>query len=174
MSSKKTSSVTFRIDEKYDKALRKLAEEKRVSLNTLVNQIFGNFVEFDLYTQKFGTMKMSTDTFRRTLSVIPEKDLALVASNCGSEEAKEFILFKWKELNLKNVLDFIRMYFDYCGYGRCDIETTESKYRISVHHDLGAKGSIYLKHFLEGLIMSTLNKISKVITTNDSVSLSFS
>lgn len=174
MNGKKTSSVTFRIDAKYDKALRKLAEEKRVSLNTLANQIFGNFVEFDLYTRKFGTLLMSNDTFRRILSVIPEKDLVLVASNCGSEEAREFILFKWKELSLDSVLGFIKMYFDYCGYGRCDIEATESKYKISIHHDFGAKGSMYLKHFLEGLIGSTLNKTCKTITTKDSVSLSFS
>lgn len=174
MSAKKTSSVTFRIDEKYNKVLRKLAEEKRISLNTLANQIFGNFTEFDLYTRKFGTLLMSNDTFRRILAVIPEKDLVLTASNCGSEEAKEFILFKWKELNLNNVLDFIRMYFDYCGYGRCDIETTESKYKISIHHDFNSKGSLFLKHFLEGLIMSTLNKTCKTITTKDSVSLNFS
>jgi hypothetical protein len=66
------------------------------------------------------------------------------------------------------------MYFDYCGYGRCDIEITESKYKISIHHDFNSKGSLFLKHFLEGLIMSTLNKTCKTITTKDSVSLSFS
>jgi len=37
---KKTSTITFRIDEKYEKELWKEVEEKQVSLNTLANQIF--------------------------------------------------------------------------------------------------------------------------------------
>lgn len=174
MSAKKSSSITFRIDEKYEKTLRKTAEERKVSLNTLANQIFGNFAEFDTYAEKFGILKISTDTFRRLLVVIPQKDLAIVASNCGSEEAKEFILFKWKEIDYKNVIEFIKTYFVYCGYGQCDIESRNGKTMISVHHDLGEKGSLYLKHFLEGLIMSTLNKESKILTTKDSISLNFS
>ncbi|MDC8438289.1 MAG: toxin-antitoxin system HicB family antitoxin, partial [Candidatus Nitrosotenuis sp.] len=40
MSAKKTASLTFRIDEKFEKVLRKTAKERRVSLNTLANQIF--------------------------------------------------------------------------------------------------------------------------------------
>lgn len=173
MSSKRTSSITFRINEKYDKALRKIAEEKKISLNTLANQIFGDFVELEQYTSKFGTLKMSTDTFRRILSIIDDKDLWELAIRGGSQEAKEFILFKWKDLNPKNVTDFIKMYFEFCGYGRCDMEVTEGKTSISVHHDLKEKGSLYLKHFLEGLIRSTLDKPCKTKITEDTVTLSF-
>lgn len=173
LSVKKTASITFRIDEKFEKTLRKVAKERRVSLNTLANQIFGNFSEFDTYLERFGTLKISTDTFRRILAVMPQKDLVLVSSNCGSQEAKEFILFKWKEISQDTVIDFIRAYFGYCGYGRCDIEVRPSKIMISVHHDLGENGSVYLRHFLEGLIVSTLNKTCKVITTKDSISLNF-
>ncbi len=173
MADKKTSSITFRIDEKYEKTLRKTAQEKKISLNTLANQIFGNFAEFDTYAERFGILKISTDTFRRILDVMPQKDLATVASGCGSEEAKEFILFKWKETNYDSVIEFIKTYFGYCGYGQCDIETRNGKTMISVHHDLGEKGSLYLKHFLEGLIMSTLGKECKIIITKDSVSLGF-
>lgn len=173
MCAKKTSSITFRIDEKYDAVLRRIAEERKVSLNTLANQIFGNFVEFDTYAERFGILKISTDTFRRILAVIPQKDLALIASNCGSEEAKEFILFKWKKVNHETVVEFIKTYFDYCGYGQYDIESKEGKTMVSVHHDLGANGSLYLKHYLEGLLMSTLNMQCTVITTKDSVSLTF-
>jgi len=150
-----------------------MAEEKRISLNTLANQIFGNYAEFDTYAEKFGILKISTDTFRRILAVMPQKDLMLVASTGGSQEAKEFILFKWKEVNHETVVEFIKTYFGYCGYGRCDIESRGSKTMVSVHHDLGENGSLYLKHYLEALISSTLEKTCKIVITKDSVSLSF-
>jgi hypothetical protein len=171
--SKKSSSITFRIDEKSERGLRKLAEENRTSLNTLANQIFSDYVECEVFTKKFGTLRMSTDSFRRILSVIPEKDLVDLAIRGGSQEAKEFILFKWKELNSSVVHEFVKMYFEFCGYGRCDMEKTEGKVSVSIHHDLKAKGSLYLKHFLESLIRSTLDKPCTITTTEDTVTLSF-
>lgn len=173
LDSKKTESITFRIDEKYDKILRKIADEEKISLNTLANQIFGNYVELEVYFQKFGILKLSTDSFRRILAVIDDNDIVEVATRGGSLEGKEFILFKWKELSLKTVTDFIKIFFDFCGFGRCDMEINESNVCLSVHHDLKEKGSLYIKHFLESLIRTTLDKSCKTTTTEDSVTLSF-
>lgn len=170
---KKSASITFRIDAKTEEGLRRLAESNRISLNTLANQIFNDYVESEIFTKKFGTLKISTDTFRRILSSIEEKDLIELAVRGGSQEAKEFMLFKWKELNSDVVTDFIKMYFEFCGYGRCAMDKSESKVSLSVHHDLKEKGSLYLKHFLESLIRASLDKPCKVITTEDSVTLSF-
>ena len=173
MSSKKTSSISFRINEKYEKVLRNIAEENKTSLNTLANQIFGNYVEFELYAKKFGTLRMSTDTFRRMISSMDEKNLVEIATTCGSQEVKEFILFKWKEINSKTVTDFIKIYFDLCGYGRCNMDATEGKVTFSVHHDLQEKGSLFLRHLLESLIRATLDKDCTTTVTKDTVTISF-
>ncbi|EGG42296.1 Hypothetical protein Nlim_0944 [Candidatus Nitrosarchaeum limnium SFB1] len=173
MSSKKTTSISFRIDAEYEKVLRSIAENNKISLNTLANQIFGNHVEFEIHARKFGTLRISTDTFRRMLKSIDEKNLVEIATRGGSQEAKEFILFKWKELNSKTVIDFIKIYFDLCGYGRCNMDETEGKVAFSVHHDFQEKGSLFLKHFLESLIRAALNKDCKTIITSDTVTISF-
>ena len=173
MSSKKTSSISFRINEKYEKVLRGIAEENKTSLNTLVNQIFGNYVEFELYAKKFGTLRMSTDTFRRMLDDMDERNIVETATRCGSQEVKEFILFKWKEINSRIVTDFIKIYFELCGYGRCNLDETEGKVTFSVHHDLQKKGSLFLKHLLESLIRTALNKDCKTNVTSDTITISF-
>ena len=173
MVSKKTSSISFRINAEYEKVLREIAEENKTSLNTLANQIFGNYVEFEIYARKFGTLRMSTDTFRRILDSIDEKKVVDIATRCGSQEIKEFILFKWKKLTAKTVTDFIKIYFDLCGYGRCSLEETEGRIMFSVHHDLQEKGSLFLKHLLESLIRTTLDKDCKITLTNDTITVSF-
>ena len=170
---KKSESITFRIDEKYDTILRKIADEKKISLNTLANQIFGNYVEMEVYLQKFGVLKLSTDSFRRILAILDDENIVEVATRAGSLEAKEFILFKWKELNLQTVTDFIKIFFDVCGFGRCDLEINPSKVSLSAHHDLKEKGSLYIKHFLESLIRTSLNKSCKTTITEDSVTVEF-
>ena len=173
MSSKKTSSISFRINEEYEKILRDIAEENKTSLNTLANQIFGNYVEFELYAKQFGTLRMSTDTFRRMLASLDEKNIMEIATQCGSQEVKEFILFKWKEVNSKTVTDFIKVYFDMCGYGRCNLAATEGNVTFSVHHDLQEKGSLFLKHLFESLIRISLDKDCKTTITKDTVTISF-
>lgn len=173
MSSKKTSSITFRIDDSYGDILRKVAEKEGMSLNTLANKIFGQYVEYDIFSTKFGMLKISTDTFRRILSKISDQDIIDLATRAGSQEAKEFILFKWKELNTDSVTDFILLLFEYCGYGRCHMDRKEGKISVSVHHDLKEKGSLYLEHLLTSLIQTTLKKPSTVDSTEDVLTLHF-
>ncbi len=172
--SKKTSTITFRIDEKYEKGLRKEAEEKRISMNTLANQIFGDHVELDQYMKKFGMVEMSKGSFRELLNSLDEKNIINFAKSVGSKEPKDFILFKWKELTSESITEFIKMYFEHCGYGMCDMQKEESLRTVSVHHEFGKNGSIFLKAFLEAIIQSTLEKDGEVATTDNSVTLKFS
>jgi len=174
MDKKKTSTITFRIAEDSDKKLRMIAEDKNVSLNTLANQILGNYVQLERYMEKFGVLMMSHDAFSSIIDALDEEQLIRLASNIGSKEPKEFILFKWKDMNSEIVSDFIKTYFEHCGYGTCDLERTESSIAVSIHHKLGKKGTVFLKTFLESLIQSTLERSCKTITAENSVTIRFS
>jgi hypothetical protein len=45
-------------------------KRKKVSLNTLANQIFGEHLEWQRYTDRFGTILMSEDAFRLILETL--------------------------------------------------------------------------------------------------------
>ena len=169
---KKTSTITFRLDEEYEKGLRKEAEEKRISLNTLANQIFGDHVEIEQYMKKFGIVKMSKGAFKELLNLLDAKNIINFATSVGAKEPKDFILFKWKKFTPDSISEFIKMYFEHCGYGMCDMQRNESNI-VSIHHEFGKNGSIFLKAFLESIIQSTLEKDSNVTITDNSVTLSF-
>jgi len=171
---RKTLTITFRIDQEFENGLRKEAEEKRISMNTLANQIFGDHVELGQFMKKFGVVEMSKGAFKELLNSLDEKNIINFAKSVGSKEPRDFILFKWKELTYESVSDFIKIYFEHCGYGMCDMQRDDNNNTISVHHDFGINGSIFLKGFLEGLIQSTLKKEVSVITTDNSVILKFS
>ena len=173
MKSKKTSTVTFRIDEEYEKGLRKEAEEKRISLNVLANQIFGDYIEFDKIMKRFGMVEMSKGSFKNLLNSLDEKSIINFASSIGSKEPRDFVLFKWRELTADTVSQFIKMYFERCGYGTCDMQVDGMTSTISIHHDFGENGSIFLKAFLEATVQSSLGRDCSVIATDNSVTLSF-
>ncbi|GIU71081.1 MAG: hypothetical protein KatS3mg003_0560 [Candidatus Nitrosocaldaceae archaeon] len=61
---------------------------------------------------------------------------------------KEFILFRWKEINRDNILSFLKMYVKHCRYSEYD----DVLNKFSVKHDLGIKGSLFLKTFIEEML----------------------
>ncbi len=173
MSSKKTSTFTFRIDKEFEKILREEAQARKITVNTLANQIFGEYVEWQRYMEKFGTIVLSRDAFKAVLDLLDEKNIMKLAIDIAEKAPKEFILFKWKGISADNVIKFIKMYFDHCGYGTHDQTKTGDTVTFSVHHDLGKKGSLFLKTFLETTIKSALGKSCSSTVTANSLVISF-
>ncbi|MGZ5511504.1 MAG: hypothetical protein ACXWFC_13690 [Nitrososphaeraceae archaeon] len=173
--SKKSSTISFRIDEDYLKKLREETQEKKVSLNTLVNQIFGEYIEWQRYAERFGIVSMSKDAFKYVLDSLDDKQIIELATTIGQKAPKEFILFKWKKIDSESIVNFIKMYFGHCGYGRYDYtkDIENSNYTFSIHHDFGRKGSLFLKSFLEILLKSTLKKDCQSIVTENSLAIFF-
>lgn len=169
----RTSVVTFRINQDYEKALRKVAQERKVTLNTIANQIIGDYVELHRYMEKFGTIMISKDGFETILAALDEKELIRIGASIGEKVPKEFILFRWKNVTIENFAQFIKIYFDHCGYGRSDIEVTESTSSFSIRHDLGRKGSVFLKSFMEAAVQSTLERPCKSLVSDNSFTISF-
>ena len=173
MSKKNTCTITFRIDENFDMHLRKIAKEQKISLNILANRIFGNYLDLDVYMNKFGVIKMSKNVFKMFLEKTDSADLKLLAIDAGSNEPKEFILFKWKEITFENVAMFMKIYCEHCGYGQCDLEQSEDKMSMSVRHNFGKKGSTYIASFLNSVVTSTLNRECGMIESDESITISF-
>ena len=124
--------------------------------------------------EKFGVMKMSKKVFKMFLDKTDVHELKLLALDAGSKEPKEFILFKWKEITSENVSMFMKIYCERCGYGHCDLEQSDNKISMSIRHNFGKKGSVYIASFLTAVVSSTLNCDSNVIESDESVTISFS
>ncbi len=170
---KKTATISFRIDSEYDKLLRGEAEEKKVSLNTLANQIFGEHLEWQRYIERFGTIVMSKDAFKLILDLLSEDRVVDLAVNIAAKAPKEFILFKWKNLNSDNVINFVKMFFAHCGYGQYDHVRDQSTNRFSIRHELGRKGSLFLITYIKTVLKSTLGIDSEAIVTDNSITINF-
>ena len=118
---------------------------------------------------------MSKDAFKYILDSLDDKQVIELATTIGQKAPKEFILFKWKNLELNNIINFIKMYLAHCGYGKYDYlkDIDNNNYSFSIHHDFGKKGSLFLKSFLETLLKSTLQKECQSIVNESSLVIFF-
>ncbi len=172
---KLTTTLTFRVNKEYEKMLREEAKSKKITLNTLADQIFGEYVEWHRYSERFGTIIMSRDAFKMLLDSLNEKEIIDLAIKIAEKAPREFILFKWKKITPEYVVNFLKMYFDHCGYGNYDyhFESDEDKSIFSIRHMLGLSGSLFLETFFKTVVKSILNEPCESTLTSDSLVVSF-
>jgi hypothetical protein len=173
-SSNTTTTITFRISKRYEEFLRKKSEQERVSINTIANQIFGEYIEWQQFIEKFGTIVLSKEAFSMLIESIDEDKLIDLGIKIGSNIPQEFILFKWKEITKENVIEFLQMFINHCINGENDCTfTMDNKAAISIKHNMGLKWSIFLKSFFGAIIKETLQKEYNTKITKNSLIVHF-
>jgi hypothetical protein len=109
-----TSTITFRISKKYEDYLRTKTKLDNVSVNVAANKIFREYIEWQQFVEKFGTIVLSKEAFDMLIEAIDENKLIDLGIKIGQKTPKEFILFRWKKITDKNVIEFIKMFSNHC------------------------------------------------------------
>src|ERR1051326_2881326 len=83
--SRKTRSVTFRIDSSVIDELQVESDNREVSLNVLVNQVLKRYAEWDRYENKIGMMPVP----KVMLSTLIDRAIG-VAKNSGIKDVDRY------------------------------------------------------------------------------------
>ena len=168
LGNKNTTNLTFRVDKKIGDELRTNAEHKKLSLNMLGNQIFSEYVEFQQYANQFGKIVLTKDSFKVMLDSLEEEEVIKVAKKIA-KNSKEFIIFRWGEINHEIIIKFLQICLDYGGFGQYTINKSNDNTTLSIKHELGKKGSLFIKTFFEFVIRSTMDTQFESEISNDTI-----
>ncbi len=148
----KTVTRSFRISESAFLALEEEARKRNISLNTLVNQLFLSFANFDRHFQKFGMVKMSKVSYRKTLKAIQDKEIVELAREVAQNSGRVIILATHGTLSLRGALDYLKNLADYAYFFEYnEVLSPEGKRVITLTHDLGEKFSVFLVSYAKSL-----------------------
>jgi len=166
----RTVPKSFRVDEPALQAMDKDAQSQNVSLNTLVNQIFKQYADYDRYARKISTVKLSSSTFRGLLSALDADKVIEVAKTSGSGVPQAFATAKSGRVNMKALLDHIRYLSVYAHL--CEIsETADAQgHNLTLIHDFGLNWSIFLVHYMTAMF-GLIGVTPKIEMSDRSVSL---
>lgn len=170
----KTVTRSFRINESAFLALEEEAKKRNVSLNTLVNQLFMSYTNFDRYFQRLGMLKMSKSAFRKILNAAPANEIVEAAQEIAQNASRTIILARYGTLSLTGLLEFLNNFADYAYFAeRSEVVTPGEKRVLTFMHIYGEKGSIFIKAYVKSLF-EQINVEPKLSSTENSVTIEVS
>ena len=170
----KTVTRSFRINESAFLALEEEAKKRNVSLNTLVNQLFMSYTNFDRYFQRLGMLKMSKAAFRKILNAVPANEIVEAAQEIAQNASRTIILARYGTLSLTGLLEFLNNFADYAYFAeRSEVVTPGEKRVLTFMHIYGEKGSIFIKAYVKSLF-EQINVEPKLSSTENSVTIEVS
>jgi hypothetical protein len=173
LKSKKTVTRTFRISEESFNAVEQDALLHNVSVNTLVNQVLETYAIHERFMAKFGMMRMTKSTFRRVLEKIPADEVPKAAMEHSKELGIPLVVSRYGEFGLTTLLDGLQLMMTYGGWGQYqETESSQGKRVITLMHDMGQIGSIYLHSFVK-YWFEAIGKEPKIITTDQALMIEF-
>ena len=182
--SKKSRSVTFRLDLKVIDELQTEADNMEISLNVLVNQVLKRYAEWDRYENKIGMMPVP----RVILSHLVDKCMS-VAKSSGIKDVnhyrdeiikqaaelaftlmKDSVLFMKKQYNLWVVLSVLEEYMKVSGIKADHKLEGSRKHVFVIQHELGENWSLFTREVL-ALIFEKLANVKAEINVTPNTTI---
>lgn len=182
--SKKTRSVTFRLDSLVIDELQTEADNREISLNVLVNQVLKRYSEWDRYETKIGMMPVPkiilSSLIDKAISVAKSsgiKDIERYRDEIIKEAAqiafslmKDSVLFMKRQYNLWVVLAVLEEYMKVSGIKADHKLEGARKHVFIIQHEFGENWSLFTKELLALIFQNLANvRADFSVTSNTTV-----
>lgn len=170
--SKKTSTITFRLDDDTIHRMRGLSRMQEVSTNTLVNQALKRFIDWDVYLPRSGFVILSKPVLAKLFDNLDEKFVVEIASTIGREGIEDIVLFMRGKVEMNS---FISWYETLMINSSVQIShlVDNGFHTMVLKHDLGNNWSLYQKTILELIFRELLQKKIEIECDKNTVRVMF-
>src|SRR5919107_5382459 len=169
---KKTTTMTFRIDDNVLKTLRAESERQYISLNTFVIQLLKHFVEWDMYESKVGMIPIAKPIVVELFNKMSKEEISKMALDIGKNAVHDISLFMKNKMDLDSFLSWFET--------RMNSSLTETNHSIQngfhvyvLKHELGENWSLYHKIVLELMFNEVFEKAVDITISNTTIRFKF-
>ena len=164
---------TFRIENKYDEALREEANKRGISVNNLANQILKEFTTTGRFHERGQNITFATQSFENLLNGLDDQELIDSGQDSGSKNPHDRLLMRGMTIDRASLLWYLKEILDgYNDWFICDIHERKNHTLIHLRHGYNRKWSLFLENYLKGMFSRLLDIDDiQVDITNKTVSL---
>lgn len=147
---KGNSTISFRIESEHLAILRKEAERRDISLNTLASQIFCSFVEWDIHAAEAGWLVLRKSIAKELFDLIEDAKLTEMAE-AAAREAEGLFLIMSGTYDIDVFYSIMRNKARKSGFPLVEEDTEHGK-KFITQHDMGRKWSLFFKTYYEEIL----------------------
>jgi hypothetical protein len=150
--------------------MRKLAEDRGVSVNFLTSKALQRFVEWDSFAEKFGFVDLPASMVAKMMEYLSEDQMRTLGRWMGGQLLREYVLFWFKEVSLATVLEaFPRLVAKHGRIFEFEDHQDSSSRTIIIKHGRGPKISIFYVEVLSTALDKLLGIKAKIESTDNQV-----
>ncbi len=137
-----TVNLSCRIDKHVYDTLLEAAHEKGISLNSLVNSMAKNYINWEIHSSDFRLVPISKETLEKIFDKLDDQTIQQIAKNIGGTVTRELVYLTFGEMNFKNLIQAILL--NASRFGTVKHEIVDSKHIINIHHGICLNFSKFL------------------------------
>lgn len=167
-----TEGVTFRLPSDNLEQLCKEAETRQISVNTLVNQIVNEHLDWHLYAAQAKLYYVPKPFISRVLEKFTEQQLSELAEASAKKDFVDIGLLLRGEFTMSSFLSILENWsrISDIPYRAEQIENTQ---KIIIEHNMGSKYSYLFKEIYRLLLEDSFETKADIDITDNTIVLTF-
>ena len=167
---KKTITVTLRIDKNIMDVLTEDANNDSISFNSLVNHVLDKYVKWGKYEDKTSLIHLNALVVKELFGRLSRDEVIRIGREISRDAIYNIILFMNGEVDFDILMSWYKDRMKSCS-SISDKKENNGTHRIIFKHDLGENWSFYHKSILESICHDILSIPIKVYTTNSTITI---
>ena len=153
-STKRTTTMTFRLDSNILQKLYDKAEQDDISVNTLVNHILKRYAEWDMFENKAGMVSLSKPVIKDLFQRLSKEEVIEIGTKIAKNAVYDMALFMKGKIDPDSFVSWFLSRMKNCSEISSNDEDGTTSYVMK--HDLGENWSLYHKTIVESIFTEFL------------------
>ena len=171
----KNKTLTFRIEQDNVKKLRTEAGSQGISLNSLINQIIKNFLEWHIFEPKVGMVPLAKPVVEELFTKMSKEQLIDIAMRVGKNEVQNAAMFmKGGKMDLDSFLSWFENRMRNSSIQMSHVfDEKERTHTYTMKHDICENWSLYFKEILLYIFNEVFGKRVDITTSYTMLTFKF-
>lgn len=169
--SQKTETITFRLKSNIIKDLKNESKLENITLNSLVQKILLNHLQWERYERKAGLLPMTKPFLIEMLKRLDENDIIQISQNIEKEHFRGIMTFINDVQSIENFIEVLRSWLTVSWMQHTIEVKNDGTFSFRIQHDLGIKWSLYIKGVISELFEDLFKKKIKISMNETTLSI---
>jgi Lhr-like helicase len=151
--------------------LRKIAENEKISLNTLVSIVFDQYLNWNYTATKANFIPLPKTMLIKIFDKLDDDEIIDIANYVVDEQMKSLMFATRRAYTIEDFMKGVEYWAKISNFHSSHVEKPNNVHQYIIQHDMGKRWSFYYKRIFEGVFAQLDVKKTNIDTTQDTLIL---